>query len=438
MIARDCSPLDPQPNPVEADWLRQLTANIHACDLVIPVSSFSDDDEPVVYCNWDGTWWAGRYVGNISFQGKRLTILPRFGLSTLRNWFCEATSVVLTEAPGRLREDESFIALLLASVWSYGFVSAARHGLPSLRCNVPNKGMTIRGKLDVPGSIRLIASGEKEMVSLRTEKSLNHATSRSIVAAYSVLRRWLPDEKWIPQRVKELLPHLLAVTGPRPCVPTKNELDRIRYTPITIGFAPLAELSRKIARRRGLSSEVEANSESKGVLLDVAELWELYVLSVLRKAATPLTVKHGTREQGSTKKLLWSEVNGQGFGTLIPDAILYSKRHIRGVVDAKYKSIHPTAYSALGPQREDLYQMAAYLERFSPGKGLPAWGLLAYPEHPDLTTIAPSEQGSPWQLSTDKKIVFTSLPHDAASATAKLRDWIVKMNLSLAEAPPAF
>ena len=279
LIAKDCSPLNPQPTAAEADWLRRVAASVRAGDFVVPISGDRDDDEPVVYCAWDGTWWAGRYVGSLSFEGRSLIIEPRFGLATLRNWLFEATSVVLTESPGRLRQDESFIAQLLASVWAHGFVEAARHGLPALRRDVATKGPTIRGRLDVAASIRLIASAGREVVSVRSERSLDHAASDAIIAAYGVLRRWLgvPDEQWMPARAKELIPHLMAVTGPRPRVPTKAELDRIRYTPITVGFAPIAELSRQIANRRGLAADVDANGETKGVLLDVAELWEMYV-----------------------------------------------------------------------------------------------------------------------------------------------------------------
>ena len=408
LIAKDCSPLNPQPTAAEADWLRRVAGSVRAGDCVVPISGDRDDDEPIVYCSWDGTWWAGRYVGSLSFEGRSLVIEPRFGLATLRNWLFEATSVVLTESPGRLRQDESFIAQLLASVWAHGFVEAARHGLPALRRDVATKGPTIRGRLDVAASIRLIASAGREVVSVRSERSLDHAASDAIIAAYGVLRRWLgvPDEQWMPARAKELIPHLMAVTGPRPRVPTKAELDRIRYTPITAGFAPIAELSRQIANRRGLAGDVDASGETKGVLLDVAELWEMYVLSVLRKAATPLSVKHGTRERDASKKLLWSDVNGQGLGTLIPDAILYARNDVQGVADAKYKSLHPSANAPNGPQREDLYQMAAYLGRFAPLDGKAAWGLLAYPDDPSRPTVTPAEQYSPWSLDHGKKVVF--------------------------------
>lgn len=425
-VARDCSPLNPQPSEAEADWLRRLATNVRATDLVIPISDKRHEDEPIVYCAWDGTWWAGRYVGSVSFEGYSLTIEPRFGLAALRNWLFEATSVVLTETPGKLREDESFIAQLLASVWAHGFVEAARHGLPALRREVATKGATVRGRLDIPASLRLIATGAGQVVSVRSERSLDHAASDAIVAAYEVLRRWLgvSDEKWLPTRAKELLPQLMAVTGARPRVPTKTELDRIRYTPITAGFAPIAELSRQIANRRGLAADIEASDDTKGVLLDVAELWEMYVLSVLRKAALPLTVTHGTRDKSATKKLLRSDISGQNLGALIPDAILLSGSDIKGVIDAKYKSLHPSAHSPNGPQRDDLYQMAAYLGRFQSFTGMMTWGLLAYPfdsSKPDTPLV---EQNSPWSLEHRKKIVFATLPHVPADAVAKLRELI--------------
>jgi len=314
-------------------------------------------------------------------------------------------------------------------VWAHGFVEAARHGLPALRRDVAMKGPTIRGRLDVTASLRLIAAGGGQVVSIRSERSLDHAASDAIVAAYEVLRRWLdlPDEQWMPARAKELIPHLMSVTGARPRVPTKAELDRICYTPITAGFAPIAELSRQIANRRGLAADIDASGETKGVLLDVAELWEMYVLSVLRKAAAPLTVTHGTRDKAATKKLLHSDITGQGLGTLIPDAILHAGGKVQGVADAKYKSLHPSASAPNGPQREDLYQMAAYLGRFVHPEGRMSWGVLAYPLDPARPSIPQAEQFSPWSLDGGRKVVFTSLPHVASDAVTKLRALIGPM-----------
>ncbi|MDL2284965.1 McrC family protein [Oxalobacter sp. OttesenSCG-928-P03] len=429
LVAKDCSPFEPQPTAAEASWLRHLIAKVSANNFVVPLSGNRHEDEPIVYCDWDGTWWAGRYVGTLSFEGRSLTIMPRFGLATLRSWLFEATSVVLTDVSGQLQESEFFIAQLLASVWVHGFIDAARHGLPALRRNVSTKDSTIRGRLDIANSIPLFAARQGQVISIRSEKSLDHAVSEAIVAAYEVLRRWLaiPDERWMPARAKELIPHLIAITGPRPRVPTKAELDRIRYTPITAGFAPIAELSRQIANRRGLATNINAAGETKGVLLDVAELWEMYVLNILRKSAAPFVVTHGTREVSATKKLLQSDVSEQNIGTLIPDAILHNNSIVRGVVDAKYKSLHPSARSPNGPQRDDLYQMAAYLGRFQAPTGMTTWGLLAYPLDPSMPAIPQAEQNSPWSLDKSKKMGFITLPHDSTDAVAKLRTLFAEM-----------
>lgn len=420
ITARDCCPLQPQPTAEEAQWLRRLATTVRASDLVIPLAD-ARDDEPIVYCAWDGTWWAGRYVGSLSFEDRRLTIEPRFGLPALKNWLSEATLVFLMESPGQLQQDESFIVQLLASVWAHGFVEAARHGLPALRRDVAVQGSTVRGQLNVRSSLRLLASGCGEVVSVRPERSLVHAASDAIVSAYGVLRRWLPDEKWLPQRAKELLPHLIALTGSRPRVPTKAELDRIHYTPITAKFATIAELSRQIANRRGLSNDIEVNGETKGVLLDVAELWEMYVLSVLRKAATPFTVKHGSRERMTSRKLLRSDVSCKEIGSLIPDAILFKHGRIHGIVDAKYKSIHPSPNAPQGPQREDLYQIASYLGRYAPNTSASALGVLAYPHDPETPTVSFAESYSPWSLQDGKKVTFVALSHEPTEAIERLR-----------------
>ena len=49
LVARDCSPLAPQPTTAEAAWLRRLATNVRTTDLVVPVSGERDEDEPVVY-----------------------------------------------------------------------------------------------------------------------------------------------------------------------------------------------------------------------------------------------------------------------------------------------------------------------------------------------------------------------------------------------------
>jgi 5-methylcytosine-specific restriction enzyme subunit McrC len=422
LSVRDCSPFEPAPSAADAAWLGRLAAAARHGDLVIRLED-GREDEPVVWCERDGSWWAGRYVGSLTFEGRRLDIRPRFGENALRAWFAGAFNLALADTVGELVDDDWFVPWLLASVWSRAFVSAARHGLPALRTDIRETGLSIKGRLDVPGTVRLRAAGTPGAASLHREKSLDNPISAAVVAAHAELSRWLGsrrESEWLPERVKDLLPHLVAAVGPRPRVPTQAEIDRVRLTPITAGFRPLAELSARIAGRRGLAGNASDEGRCKGVLLDVAELWELYVLAVLRRAWPGLDVGHGTRES-ATMALLTND-RGEPLGFLKPDALVGRGGRTDAVVDAKYKRLRPTPWNA-APQREDMYQLAAYLGRYGDAAGV-IQGALVYPQDPSEPGAPPAEAGNPWRLDARKEVRFLTLPHDIDEAAGKMRDFM--------------
>ncbi|MFM0191370.1 hypothetical protein PQR25_36795 [Paraburkholderia nemoris] len=373
-------------------------------------------------CEPDGTWRAGRYVGSLIFEGHKLDIRPRYGEETLRAWFAGALNVALVETEGSAKDSDLFVPWLMATIWSRAFVTAARHGLPALRSTTHESGLTVRGRLDVQGTIRMRAAGSPGAASMRLDKTLDHAISAAIVAAYAELTRLIGkrlEDQWLPQRVKDLLLHLVAATGPRPKIPTLAEIDAVRLTPITAGFHHLAELSARIASSRGLAAGASNEGSCKGVLLDVAELWELYVLSALCMAWPGADVMHGTRTAADTRALL-SNANGVPLGFLRPDALIAIRGKVVAVVDAKYKSLQPTYHTA-APQREDLYQLVAYLGRYGHAEN-PIFGALAYPADPTATKVPLAEQQGPWFLEKHKAVRFLTLPHKLEEAAAKLRD----------------
>lgn len=414
LSVRDCSPFVPRPSPADEAWLPRLSRATRGGELILRLEE-GREDEPVVMCDPDGSWRAGRYVGSLSFEGRRLDILPRFGEETLRSWIAGAFNLALADTPGRPGSDESFVARLLAAVWTRAFVSAARHGPPSLRSDVRDVGLTVRGKIDLPASVALRAAGRPGVASIRRERSLDHAVTAAIVAAWAELSKALGrGGDWLPDRLAEIIPRMTAAVGSRPRIPSLAEIDAVRLTPITAGFRPLAELSARIASGRGLSPLSSEDGTCRGVLLDVAELWELFVLGALRGAWPDLDVLHGTRELGAALPLL-RNAEGRGLGTMRPDAVARNRSGVVFVADAKYKRLHPTAWNP-APQREDLYQMAAYVGRWG------AEGLLIYPEDPGTPGEPPAASGSPWFLGGGQAISFVSLPARLDEARARLAD----------------
>jgi 5-methylcytosine-specific restriction enzyme subunit McrC len=416
LTGRDCSRLEPSPDEDDREWLHLLAKAVRAENHLVTFDEARDDPDEVVHCERDGSWFCGRYIGTLAFEGRRLTIEPRFGIATLGHWLEIALDLRFTDTAGEVSPHEAFLPQLLARLWGNAIVRAARHGLPGLRVDVEHHGLVARGRLNVRGTIHQRERGTPGLVSVHRERSLDNAIAHAIVAAGATLTRRLgvvAMRRLLPERARDVLLALGGVNLEKR-VPEPAEIAAIRYTPITASYRGLVRLSTTIARNQGLLSEASPDGTASGILVDVAEIWELYVLECLRRAHPAAKVMHGTRELDSAGHLLHNMV-GERLGRLLPDAVVTAPTETF-IADAKYKSLHPTMAHPAGPAREDLYQMRAYLSHWSGTR----FGMLVYPKEPDGTTPAVLAR-APWFFDDNRELRFVTLSHHADAAVVELR-----------------
>ena len=173
----------------------------------------------------DGRWWAGRFIGSITVEGRRLTVRPRLGIDVVEAWLDQAFGLVAPPASARRTETETFIVRLLARLWCRAVDNATRHGLPLLRLPRSHEGLFIRGRFDTRQTIRLISEGQPRVASVTHDRSLDHPVTRVLVRAERALGERLTDTaEWRTERVRQVLPHLRSAVGSRPKLPTAFEL----------------------------------------------------------------------------------------------------------------------------------------------------------------------------------------------------------------------
>ena len=421
VVARDCSPFkDEHQRPETTAWLAKLARRVRPESHVIAFGDAArEPDEPVVYCERDGSWWCGRYVGAIHFEGRSLRIEPRFGMAVLMRWLELALNLAFTEMSGELRDHEAVLPQLLARLWSRSLVAAGRHGLPALRRDDAPHGPVLRGRLDVQRTIRERLAGRPGLSSVQRSRSLQNPVVQAIVAGYAALRRTLGPTQLdlaVAPRAQDLVDHMLSAVPLTAGPPRQGDIERVRYTPITAGYGAVVRLSMQIARHRGLFHESTPDGSVSGVLLDVAEIWELFVIACLRAAHPDRDVLHGTHDAGANDWLLRSERGDEHLGWLKPDALLVRPEGVL-VVDAKYKSLRPRMDRSRGVAREDLYQVAAYISRFGRAAGE---ALLVYP---DDGAPSPPEvvADGPWCFDGGERLGFVCLPKETGPAIEMLR-----------------
>lgn len=408
-LAGSDRPLDPS----ELRWIAELAPTLNEPQaLSVAASRAAGDPDPVLVPQLDGTWQAGRYIGELQRDGRVLEIRPRLPVQTIAAWAGAIFGVRVIPDAATLHGTSALIAQLIAATWRSALLAAARDTLPGIRQRQPYTGSFARGQLDVAKTAKLRAARQPLVSSVQRPRQLNNPATRAIVLADAALTRRLGTTTWRNPRATEILAQLRGATGARPRLPTQKELASVRYTPITEPYRRVAELSWQIVRGRGLHAAATAEQDG-ALLLDVAELWELFLLHCARRAFGAANVTHGTT-LNVARSLLHSPATGRTLGRLYPDIIIGPLPHPWLIIDAKYKPLNDRR----GVDREDLYQLHAYTTAFA--STTPPRGVLAYPilNADDPAPIA--EAAGPWHSGQPAQLEFLRFPVTETECTDAL------------------
>lgn len=143
-------------------------------------------------------------------------------------------------------------------------------------------------------------------------------------------------------------------------------------------YEQLRKLCIMILTHDKISYGESQQNQINGILFDGASLWEEYLNAVMQeqiwKQNLQFKFEHPNNRTGQGGKWLFEKENGHNF-KIYPDFILKEKdsNKITAIMDAKYKRLEGGAV-----QREDYFQLLAYMFRFNSNRGM-----LIYPYSPN-------------------------------------------------------
>lgn len=352
--------------------IEKLGAKLNVLDsLVLPLGPGPARSRSGLIEFFEGRLFMGRFVGNVVDEelGIDLTIEPRMARSALAIMLGLVFNVKITQAASRLASaDAPLLLVLVALIWRLAVIRGFQHGPPCRRRDRLNVGRAVRGSFDSMGTIALRVRGKTALLASRDRtREIDPLPLFVLDAAREKLRRTLGTAApAILEEAEATLSEWFPLLPPRKR-PTNDELldAPIRYTPISEALRPAVELSRRILSDRGVGQVAAPGRRTWGALIDMAELWELFVVRRLRSDRPDLDIEHAAREEMTN---LFVDETGRPAEFIAPDIIGRAGRHgpVRLVADAKYKRRTML--------RDDVYQILAYQSRL----GAPeAW--LVYP-----------------------------------------------------------
>lgn len=333
----------------------------------------------------------GTYSTKVGGEAITLRLQPRWGSGMLSYLLQYTTGIYQppnAAAPTQTEKDGA--TWLLVMLWKSLFNQALRryHIPKEYRVRKTNNRF-FRGRLDVPRQIRENVVDQSRFACLDAPLTMDTPISRTIrqvirllskAGAYPALMRDLAGYE------ERLAAFGVSAQGVRP-----EEIAKIRYTRFSIGYRPLMQASVALLRRFGGGHDHTGSplQETPSYLIDLAELWENYLLAVLgRHLPTRYRVFSPNHRGGEW--LLAGERR-----QIRPDLLIEREGHVVAVLDAKFKNDTQVGrYEKDGISREDLYQMGTYLYHYgredhpllglfiTPVRGAPQGDVAALSRHP--------------------------------------------------------
>jgi hypothetical protein len=210
-------------------------------------------------------------------------------------------------------ERRFWLWLVIAHLWVGRLIAAAKHGLPYRRVDAIHKGRALRGKLLARETALACAVGDDRLVSLTRARIVDPIIGGILLGAFD----WLLDAlgghgeraAWLPDRGKAIIDDLHAALGSRAGKEIVRTYSILRYTPNTEGYRSAVDLPLSILSQRPRAPATGGEAKAHGILLDMAEIWELYVAKLLPIGLLGWQVVH----TGRTKMhFRWSEFADAG------------------------------------------------------------------------------------------------------------------------------
>ena len=333
----------------------------------------SDDESKLAEYNYrENNWRAGRFVGEAIFNHNKtdykITIKPRFGEKLLFRMLEEIFNIRFTHSASQNSKSNDFqhyIKRIIAFIWVQKLANANIHGVPKTQVKREFQGQVIRGRLDVRRSIiPLHRSGE--VVSAYREKEIDKHIAQLIFQAYQILKTDFEIGNNIPDSAREAINQIYSA-GQKQIHISESDYKNIKYKDIYLSWKPLVDFSWDIIKRKQLSLKQDQAQNGFGFFIDMAEVWEQYLRSILKKNLLPLGWRYVNEKQIAYKDYFFRR-------ELIPD-LVFQKDNEVAVWDAKYKSMKGLKDDV---DRSDFFQIHTYIQYQLNHKTVKTGGLL-YP-----------------------------------------------------------
>lgn len=321
------------------------------------------------------TFYTSHYIGNCTISNVSIAIQPRFGDRLFNYFLGEACNIYLPKGSGNYAEGNVNNAYwLVGLLWKAVLERALTSGQIPKEYKAETKNIkTFRGRLQLQKHIKANLVNQSRFFCTYRKLTMDNIINQTNRYVFSILK-----EKGLGTVLSNLASYdnKLASFGVACPEIDSYHIDGIKYTKMNFVYKPVMEFSKAIISRHLAESNPNSPKMAEtAFFVDMAELWEMYLLRILQKKLND-DYKVYSPNLSAGAFLLENENRA-----IRPDIIIEKNNQVVMILDAKYKrykTLGSTSKEPYAVSREDLYQMTTYLYHY--GKSdKPIYGIFVSP-----------------------------------------------------------
>jgi 5-methylcytosine-specific restriction enzyme subunit McrC len=309
------------------------------------------------------TFFTSHYIGFystiINNETVNIKIEPRFGNAIFNYLLSYAYGIYLPKGYSSSSNDKSDSLWLIAVMWKATLEKAITKSQIPKEYQKQTKNIdTFKGQLNIAKHIQHNLFDKSKFYCNYRKLTIDTLINQTIRYTYKLL-----EKKGYANILKDIAEYdqMLQSFGVQNKQISIQSIRNIRYSKLNIYYKKVIELSTLIIKNESKSSSLMSNSnDSFSYFLDIAELWENYLLKILQKNLPSFNI-YSPNEKGGISLF------DDGSREIRPDIIIEQNGKVVAVLDAKYKwynKIGKYANIDNSVSRDDLYQMTTYLYHY--------------------------------------------------------------------------
>lgn len=296
------------------------------------------------------------YIGYYSNEKVKIVINPHLGEKAINYLLSYAYSVYLPSSYSNYINEKSNSYFLIALLWKALLEKAVSTSQIPKEYITESKNLKhFRGKLHINKHIHYNLVDQSNFYCTYRKFTFDNTINRTIRHTYEILKGKVDILKNVNEYDDKL-----AMCGVRNTETSLSEIDKIKYTKLNLVYKSIMSLSKVIIANKSSSSTLNSNNKAPlSYFIDIAELWETYLLKLLQRHLDEKYNIYSPNNRGGEYLLENSQRE------IRPDIIIEEGDKVIMIIDAKFKGYSRFGRIAKGGiSREDLYQMNTYLYHY--------------------------------------------------------------------------